>query len=440
MYDHIIRQATIVRPEGQFKADVGIEDGKISAIGELDGATGRAETDARGMLLLPGFVDTHVHFRCPGHPAKEDWHSGSKAAAAGGVTSVCDMPNTSPPTVSRKEWLQKDELAARQSIVDYGIWAGAAAGNAEEIGELIRERLACGVKVFMGATTGPLLVDDKTLAAHFQITPGVMGVHAEDETLLNHFRERGRGQTTPDHSVLRPPEAAVEAVRRLIELCETWPREVHICHLSTAAELELLRARKQRLPITVEVCTHHLWLSTKDALGNWMKCNPPIRDEADRLAMWEALEAEVDSLASDHAPHTRAEKERGYWEAPSGIPGVETTLPLMLRGVWEGRLSLQRLVALGAQRPAEIFGLEGKGRVEVGKDADLVLVEPGTMRVLEEADLHTRVGWSPFTGWKMASAPREVWVRGRTVAKEGKIVAEAGSGRRIPLGPLTTRH
>lgn len=439
MYDRIIRQATIVRPEGQFKADIGIEEGKISAIGELDGASSREETDAAGLLLLPGFVDTHVHFRCPGHPAKEDWHSGSRAAAAGGVTSVCDMPNTSPPTVSRKDWLQKDALAAQQSIVDYGIWAGAAAGNAEEISELIAERLACGVKVFMGATTGPLLVDNKTLEEHFRITPGVMGVHAEDETLLNQFRELGRGQTSPSHTLLRPPEAAVEAVRRLIDLCETWPRDVHICHLSTAAELELLRARRRRLPITVEVCTHHLWLSEQNTLGNWMKCNPPIRAEEDRLAMWEALEGEVDSLASDHAPHTREEKERGYWEAPSGIPGVETTLPLMLRGVWEGKLSLERLVALGAQRPAELFGLTGKGRVDVGMDADLVLVEPGKMRVLQATDLHTRVGWSPFTGWNMAAAPREVVVRGRTIAREGTIVAEAGSGRRIPLGPLTLR-
>jgi dihydroorotase len=266
-----------------------------------------------------------------------------------------------------------------------------------------------------------------------------MGVHAEDETLLNQFRELGRGQTSPSHTLLRPPEAAVEAVRRLIDLCETWPRDVHICHLSTAAELELLRARRRRLPITVEVCTHHLWLSEQNNLGNWMKCNPPIRAEEDRLAMWEALEGEVDSLASDHAPHTREEKERGYWEAPSGIPGVETTLPLMLRGVWEGKLSLERLVALGAQRPAELFGLTGKGRVDVGMDADLVLVEPGKMRVLQATDLHTRVGWSPFTGWNMAAAPREVVVRGRTIAREGTIVAEAGSGRRIPLGPLTLR-
>ncbi len=437
MYDRIIRHATIVRPEGQIRADIGIEDGKISAIGELDGQATRAETNASGLVLLPGFVDSHVHFRCPGHPAKEDWFSGSKAAAAGGVTSVCDMPNTSPPTVSRKDWLQKEALAAQQSIVDYGIWAGAAAGNAEEISELIRERLACGVKVFMGATTGPLLVDDNTLAEHFQLTPGVMGVHAEDETVLSHFRDLGRGQSTPDHSVLRPPEAAVKAVRRLIELCETWPREVHICHLSTAAELELLRAQKKQLPITVEVCTHHLWLSTQNALGNWMKCNPPIRDEADRLAMWEALEGEIDTLASDHAPHTKEEKERGYWDAPSGIPGVETTLPLMLRGVWEGRLSLERLVALGAERPAQIFALQGKGRIDVGYDADMVLVEPQAMRTLQARDLQTRVGWSPFAGWKMASAPSEVLVRGRTVAREGKIVADAGSGRKIPLGPLT---
>jgi dihydroorotase len=228
---------------------------------------------------------------------------------------------------------------------------------------------------------------------------------------------------------VRPPAAAAAAVRRLIELSRATSRAVHICHVSTAVELALLEDVRGDVPITVEACPHHLWLSTDDRLGNWMKCNPPIRSEPDRLALWAALRrGHVDTIGSDHAPHTREEKERPYWDAPSGIPGVETMLPLLASAIKAGRLTIERLVDLCAEAPARIFGLADKGVIRAGADADLVFWSERELVKLDGADLLTRVGWSPFTGRKMGPKPEQVWVRGRLVAEKGKIVDDEVRG------------
>lgn len=435
MYDLLIEDATIVTGRGRRVADIAVEGGTITYVGDRPGGGARKKVSAIGRFVLPGLIDTHVHFRDPGHPHKEDWGSGSRAAASGGVTTVLDMPNTNPPTLDRAAWEAKRDLALAASRVDFGIWVGAAAGNVDALNDLMDRGDACGIKVFMGASTGPLLVDDATLVTLFERTRGLVGVHAEDEDMLQAERALFQHLPSPDHNAVRPPAAAAAAVRRLLELVEAFPRPVHVCHVTTALELELLEAPRGRLPVTVEACPHHLWLSTEDALGNWMKCNPPIRSETDRLALWGALKrGRVDSIGSDHAPHTKEEKQRPYWEAPSGIPGVETTLPLLGAAVKKGRLTIERLVQLCAENPARIFGLRNKGEIRVGADADLLVWNEGELVTLEEKDLLTRVAWSPFTGQKVAARPEQVYVGGRLVAQRGRIVDDEVRGKLVRPG------
>lgn len=435
MYDLIVEDATIVGSRGRVVADIAVQDGVITYVGSRPGGGARAKVSAIGKFVIPGLIDTHVHFRSPGHPHKEDWASGSRAALSGGVTTVCDMPNTDPPTLGRAEWDEKRALAQAASRVDFALWVGAAAGNVDALNELMDSGDACGIKVFMGASTGPLLVDDATLVQVFERTRGLIGVHAEDETLLNEVRARFQGEARPSHNDVRPPAAAVAAVRRLIELSTATRRPVHICHLSTAGELALLDAVRGTLPITSEVCPHHLWLSTENDLGNWMKCNPPVRSELDRRALWTAVKrGQIDTIGSDHAPHTREEKERPYWQAPSGIPGVETTFPLMLAAVKQGKLAVERFVQMACETPARLFGLSRKGLLEVGRDADFVLFTEGDLVRFEPKDLLTRVGWSPFTGQKLAPKPEQVYLRGRLVARKGVIVDDTPRGQLVRPG------
>lgn len=435
VYDLILEDATIVNSRARTVADVGVEGGRITYVGRRPGGATRRRVSAMGRFLIPGLVDTHVHFRSPGAHHKEDWESGSRAAVSGGVTTVLDMPNTWPPTLGREEFEEKRRLAEAHSRCDFGIWVGAAAGNEARINELIDSRDACGIKVFMGASTGPLLVDDTTLESVFANTRGLIGVHAEDETLLSGLRERFAAEAAPDHNAVRPPVAAHAAVRRLIEVCRAHPRPVHICHVSTAAEVELLDSVRGKLPITAEVCPHHLFLSTDAGLGNWMKCNPPIRSETDRRALWTALRrGRVDTIGSDHAPHTREEKTRPYWEAPSGIPGVETTLPLLLAAIKQGRLTIERLVQLCCEAPAERFRLEHKGHILPGYDADFLLFSEGELATLQEGDLLSRAGWSPFVGQKVGPKPEQVWIRGELVARRGRIENDDVRGRLVRPG------
>ncbi len=444
MYDLIVEDATIVSGRERRVADIAVEDGKIVYVGDRPAGGARVRESARGRLVIPGVIDGHVHFRSPGHPHKEDWASGSRAAASGGVTTVLDMPNTSPPTLTRAAFDAKRELAAASSRVDFGIWVGASAGHNPDINELMESGDACGIKVFMGASTGPLLVDDATLLRLFEETRGLIGVHAEDEAMLVALRDQHAADVAPDHNVLRPPAVAVAAVRRLVELVEAFKRPVHVCHVSTAAEADLLERTHGALPITTEACPHHLFLAsdvTPDyarpdglggttATGNRIKVNPPIRSERDRRALWAAIRRErIDTIGSDHAPHTLEEKALPYWQAPAGIPGVETTLPLLLTAVRQGRLTLERLVQLCCERPAAVFGLASKGHLRVGFDADLVVLAERALEPLEPSALLTRVGWSPFEGMRMVPKPDQVYVGGRLVAQRGQIVGDDVRGR-----------
>lgn len=432
MYDLVVEDATIISGAGRTVADVAIEGGIIAYVGANPGGPARAKVGAIGKLLVAGMVDTHVHFRDPGHPAKEDWGSGSRAAVSGGVTTVCDMPNTDPPTLRRAELEAKLARAAALSSAHYGAWVGACADNADEAQALCDEGLACGIKLFMGASTGPLLCDDATLVRFFQRTSAILGVHAEDERLLAARRDAMRGEAAPSHHAVRPTEAAVAAVTRLVELTRAHPRPVHVCHVSTGAEFDVLEAVRGQLPITTEVAPHHLFLSTDDEAGNWTKVNPPIRPESDRRALWAAIRRGlVDTVGSDHAPHTKEEKERPYWDAPSGLPGVELTFGLMHGGVKSAKLTIERMVQLCCEAPARIFGFAGKGRIAVGCDADFILFSEAEGEVLAASQLLTRAGWSPFVGRKLVPKPEGVYVAGRLVAQRGTIVDPDARGSRV---------
>lgn len=444
MYDLIVEDATVVHGAGRDVADVCVEGGTIVHVGPRAAGRARHVVHAAGRALLPGAIDGHVHFRSPGHPHKEDWGSGSRAAASGGVTTVLDMPNTSPPTLTRADWEAKRALAAASSRVDFGIWVGASSGNFDAINDLMSSGDACGIKVFMGASTGPLLVDDPTLVALFERTAGLIGVHAEDEAMLAGLRARYAGDPAPDHNRMRPPEASASAVRRLLELVALHHRPVHVCHVSTALELALLEPGRGALPVSTEACPHHLFLTADLAFradsptaGNRIKVNPPVRDADDVAAMWRAIGRErIDTIGSDHAPHLLSEKAQPYATAPSGIPGVETTLPLMLTAVREGRIALEQVVRMCAEAPARVFGLRRKGRIAVGYDADLVLLAPDAapLRTLTADDMLTRVGWSPFEGMALVPRPDQVYVRGQLVAEGGRITHDDVRGALVRPG------
>lgn len=429
MYDLVIEDGTILSGSGRRVADIAVEGGRIVYVGPRAGGPAKRKISAIGRFVVPGFIDTHVHFRDPGHPHKEDWGSGSAAAVSGGVTTVCDMPNTNPPTITTEAWHEKAALAAAKSRANYGIWFGGAAGRVDEARRMADEGPACGIKVFMGASTGPLLVDDATLVELFERTSALMGVHAEDEGVLQRYREHWTGKVPPTHHDARPAEAAVVAVSRLVELTRAHPRRVHVCHVSTAAELAVLDAVRGILPMTTEVSPHHLWLDNLAPLGNLGKVNPPLRPDADRRALWFALgRGLLDTVGSDHAPHTLEEKALPYEAAPSGIPGVEMIFPLFLAAVKHGKLPLERVVAMCSESPARIFGFARKGKVAVGADADLLIFgEPELHKHVAE-ELITRVGWSPYLGQKVAPKPDMVFVNGTLVAERGIIVDDASRG------------
>jgi dihydroorotase len=434
LYDLIIRDGTIVSSTGRLVADIAVEDGKIAYVGGNPGGGAREEVSAIGCFVIPGVVDSHVHFRDPGHPHKESWLTGSRDAVRGGITTVFDMPNTDPPTLDERAVRGKLEIAGSTSVANYGVWAGTSSSNLDQLADLWDQGLVCATKVFMGDSTGALAIDLATLEGVFRKSKGLIGVHAEDQDSLAAAKAKWTGTANPIHNDVRPPESAVLAVRTLIELVQETRRHVHICHVSTAMELQELEPHRGDLPITCEVAAHHLFLSVENGgnQGNFTKVNPPIRTELDRRALWTAVKRGwIDSFASDHAPHTREEKEQPYWDAPAGVPGVGTLLPLLLAAVKNGRVGCERLVQMCCEMPAHIFSLADKGRIAVGYDADLVLFREGVTTRYTEEMVQTRCGWSPFIGKEIAVPPDRVYVQGRLASEKGVLQDDLPPGRQV---------
>jgi dihydroorotase len=421
-----LRGGRVHLPSGPAEVDVGVSGGRIVAIGQVGDA---GETiDCTELDVLPGVIDSQVHFREPGLEAKEDLESGSRSAVLGGVTAVFEMPNTKPNTDSADAVADKLRRAHHRMWCDHAFYVGATNHNAEHLAELERLPGTAGVKIFMGASTGDLLVsDDANLARVLAAGHRRVAIHAEDEfRMQERLGERVAGDPA-SHPVWRDDESAILATRRILRLAREARRRIHVLHVTTPAELELLGQNKDIA--TCEVTPQHLTLAGEEAyprIGTFAQMNPPIRSGAHRDGLWHWLRQGVpDVLGSDHAPHTREEKARTYPDSPSGMPGVQTLLPLMLNHVAEGRLTLQRLIDLTSAGPQRIFGLVGKGRIVPGYDADFTVVDLKARWTVEESWLASRCGWSPFTGMALTGRPVGTIIRGHRVMWEAQLAEQA---------------
>ena len=426
-FDLVIEGGTLVTPGGMVHADVGIRGGLIVAIGDLSGVRTAEILDVGGAHVLPGVIDAQVHFREPGATHKEDLATGTTAAVLGGVTAVLEMPNTDPPTTSAAALADKVARLEGRARCDVGFFIGATADNANELGQLEGLPGCCGVKVFMGSSTGTLLVaDDETLASVFASGNRRIALHAEDEDRLRERRSLAAPGDVASHPLWRDAETALRATWRALALARRFGRRVHILHCTTAEEMDVLAGCKDIA--TFEILPQHLTLSAPDCyhqLGTRAQMNPPIRDRRHQDALWAAIRSGLcDMIATDHAPHTLEEKARPYPQSPSGMPGVQTMLPIMLDHVAAGRLTLERLVDLLCAGPARVWGLAGKGRLVVGADADLTIVDLSARRTIRDADMASRCGWTPFDGREVTGWPVATIVRGHIVMRDGQVDGE----------------
>lgn len=411
---------------GPAALDLWVREGRVAQIG----GAGDAGTviDCTGLDVLPGVIDTQVHFREPGLVHKEDLESGSRAAVLGGVTAVFEMPNTNPNTDSAEAIAHKLARAKDRMWCDHAFYVGATAANAEQLAELERLPGTAGVKIFMGSSTGNLLVDDDSnLLRVLRSGHRRVAIHAEDEDRMNaRAGERVAGDPR-SHPVWRDDESAMIATRRILRLAREAGRRIHVLHVTTPAELELLGQNKD--VASCEVTPQHLTLAGEEAyprLGTHAQMNPPIRSGAHREGLWYWLNQGVpDVIGSDHAPHTLEEKAKPYPASPSGMPGVQTLLPLMLDHVAAGRLTLQRLIDMTSAGPQRLFGLVRKGRIAVGYDADFTIVDLKKRWTVEEPWLVSRAGWSPFTGMTLTGQPIGTIIRGQQVMWEGQLASQA---------------
>jgi dihydroorotase len=426
-FDLILRGGTIVNQDGIGLGDIGVVDGRIAAIGALGHASAGETVDCAGLHVLPGVIDSQVHFREPGATHKEDLETGSRGAALGGVTSVFEMPNTDPLTISAAALEDKLTRAKGRMHCDYAFWVGGTHDNVADIPELERLPGAAGIKVFMGSSTGKLLVpDDAGVLEILKRTRRRAAFHSEDEPRLLE-RKALRIQGDPaSHPVWRDEIAALQCTHRLIALARQAGARVHVLHISTAEEIDLLQGAKD--VATCEATPHHLTLAADDyaRLGTKIQMNPPVRDARHREGIWRGIaQGIVDVLGSDHAPHTLEEKAKPYPESPSGMTGVQTLVPIMLDHVAAGRLTLQRFVDLSSAGPARIFGVAGKGRIAAGYDADFTIVDLKREETIRDSWVASRAGWTPYHGKQVTGWPIGTIVRGKRVMWDGELTASS---------------
>ena len=425
-YDLIIHGAIAATPNGIARADIAIRDGRFAAIGEIAGDAAE-KIDARGLHALPGVIDTQVHFREPGMTHKEDLGTGTAAAALGGVTAVFEMPNTNPNTLTSGDIADKVARAQGRAWCDIAFFVGAAEENASQLAEAERSPGCAGVKVFMGSSTGSLLVpDDEALEAVLRSGSRRVAIHAEDEARLRERLHLARDSgDVAMHPVWRDVETAVRATNRVLKLARATGRRIHVLHVTTAEEMAILAEAKDIA--TVEATPQHLTLVAPDCyreLGTLAQMNPPIREARHREGLWQAVrDGVVDCIGSDHAPHTLEEKARPYPTSPSGMAGVQTLLPLLLDHMAAGRLTLERIVDLTSTGPQRIYNIAGKGRISVGYDADVVLVDLKARRVIENSWIASRCGWTPFNGREVTGWPKATILRGHVVMREDQLLA-----------------
>jgi len=423
-----INNAQVVLPEGTQSVDVVVEGSVIADIDPASQLPADEVVDAAGLYLLPGVVDDQVHFREPGLTHKEDLVHASRACAKGGVTTFLEMPNTVPNVTNQERLNEKLQLAAQKSVVNYGFYIGATPDNLSALKQATRTP---GIKIFIGSSTGDLLVDDQQcLERIFAETTLPLTAHCEDESTIAANRQRiGPTTNVADHSRIRDHQAAVVATRRAIDLALRHQHRFHVLHVSTGQECELIANRQPW--ITAEACLHHLLLNVEDydRLGTLVQMNPSLKTSEDNRRLWQALaDGCLQVVATDHAPHTLEEKSQPYPQSPSGLPAVENSLALMLNEVNHGRCTLQQVVHWMCDAPARVWDVVGKGRIAKGYDADLVLVDMNKEQTVRNEHQLTKCGWSPWHGVSLTGWPVRTWVMGQEVFRDGQVVA-TGAGQ-----------
>lgn len=404
-----------------------VNQGKIVHIGNSSHYAAQSEISLTNLILLPGLIDSQVHFREPGFTHKEDLETGTKSALLGGITTIFEMPNTNPATLSPEELSAKFERAKGRSYTHYAFYSGGSKNNSSLIPEMENNLSSPGVKLFMGSSFGPMLVESDTdVEAILSNSRRRVTVHCEDEYILNQNRAK-----LPDnpcvtlHCTWRSPEACLSATSRLLNIARRLNKKVHVLHVTTKQEVELL-SQNQDIA-TFEILPQHLTLSAPDCyleLGSFAQQNPPIREKDHQDALWHAVTTGlVSTMGSDHAPHTLEEKMRPYPNSPSGMPGVQTMVSIMLNHVHNKKLSLERMVELMTLGPVKVFGLKNKGIIEVGYDADFTVVDLKKTFVIENKNMATKVGWTPFHGMRVTGAPVMTFLKGQMAMREGEIIS-----------------
>ena len=435
----------MVLPNRIVEGDLRVSNGLIKTVapfGGLQPEIGELVIDGTGLHLLPGVIDPHVHFRDPGNPEKEDLESGSRAAAAGGITSFLDMPNTSPNATNRLALEEKIAAASKKAVTHHGFFIGATTNNVSDLQSVQGMDGICGIKIFMGSSTGNLLVhEQKHLENIFANTGGIIATHAEDEIRLqSRIAEFKHRTDIAAHAECRDIECALIATKRATALAKDHSHRLHIVHLTSGKEADWLSSKKGDL-ITTEVCTQHLTFDQDDVekLGVRALMNPPIRYTEDKEKLWSRLkDGTIDCIVTDHAPHTLEAKSVGFPKAPAGMPGVETSLPRMLTHAKEGKCSISDIVKWMCAGPAKVYRIKNKGSLIEGFDGDLTLVDLENHRIIQDSDTWTRVGWTPYDGMELTGWPMYTIVDGNVVHKRdsggslrGSSVALAGSTGRV---------
>ena len=406
--------------------DIAVKDGKITKIGKVS-EEAKEVYNAENQTVLPGCIDTQTHFREPGSTDTEDLHSGSRAAVAGGITAVFEMPNTNPPTSNIKEFQRKLDLAKNRMYCNYAFYFGATADNVNQLAELKDLEGCCGIKLFAGSSTGNLLVaEEKDIDKVFENCSKVVAVHSEDEEILNMNKKLIKNGDVHSHPIWRSEECAMSSTRRIVRLAKKHNKKAHVLHITTKQEIDFLSQHKGN--ITFEITPQHLTIYAPDCydkLGTYAQMNPPLRDKSHYDRLWYAVKNNInDTIGSDHAPHLKVNKDKEYPKSPSGMPGVQTLMPVMLNHVNEGRLSLNQLINLVCENPAKIFGIQNKGFINEGYDADFTIVDMNKIIVIKNENMESKCGWSPFNGFEFKGTPMATIIAGKIKMKEGEILGE----------------
>ena len=424
MIDLIIKHGTIVTHNSEKESDIAIKNGKIFKIGKLDNYKSKKTIDANGLHILPGAFDTQVHFREPGNTKKENLKTGSLAAIAGGITSVFDMPNNKPSITTKKLFMKKLQKAKGRMHCNYAFYFGAEKDNIEEIKKVEKIRGCCGVKVFVGSSTGTLLVSDQAdIESIMKSTKKMISFHSENEDMLITRKKYAKTGRPHSHQVWRNVDTALSSTRKLIKSANKSKKKIHVLHITTAEEIKLLL--RNRKYVSFEVTPQHLVLASPDCykkLGTYAQMNPPIRGVRHRNVLRKTLQkGQIDIIGSDHAPHLKSEKNQIYPNSPSGMPGVQTLLPILLNEVSKKKISLNEVVKLTSYNPKKIFKIKSKGLIKVGYDADLTIIDMNKTEKVLNKDMKTKCGWTPFNGIKLKGWPVGTIINGKVAFWKNKI-------------------